>query len=618
MNRLLRNLVVPIALLGALGASAQFYNGSQQEFGKNRVQYTDFLWQSYRFPEIETYFYKEGRDVAKYVSISAMRNKKELEKFFDYTIDERVQFVVYNSQSDFRQSNIGLIDDEQYNIGGVTRIVGSKVFVYNEGDRALLDRQVRSGVAQVILDQMMFGGNWREVLRNSATMNLPQWYTKGLVAYAAGPWDAAGESRVRDGVLGGRYAKFNRLEGRDAELAGQALWNYVADVYGPAVIPNILYMTRVSRNPDSGFLYVLGVPLKTLIEECFAHYRATFGELDRQRKDVQLQELPVKTRKARTYSQFKLAPDGRHAAWVSNELGQYKVWLYDLGTGKVKKIAKGEKKIDRIIDTSYPVLAWHPSGQALSWTTERKGELLMHTYTTNDRKTTRKPIFLLEKILSMAYSPDGRNMVFSGVREGRTDLYLYHVIGNRQEQLTDDQFDDLDPAFVDGGLLHPVQQQPHGRYVAGQHRARVDAARQGHLPLRPGDPGPGAHPADQHPGHRRAAAGHVRQHQLHLAEQCQQAAGPLGSAVRQRCDRRGHRHPLPLFHRGRTDLGQSARHPGARCAGRARAVGAARVPRREIPLPYRPHGEARPRTGNRRRGPVAQRTERDRAQLGDR
>lgn len=451
VNRLLRILFPLLVSLLAGDAFAQFYNGSQQQFGKNRVQYKDFLWQSYRFPEIETYFYKEGRDVAKYVSISAMRNKKELEKFFDYTIDERVQFVVYNSQSDFRQSNIGITDDEQYNIGGVTRIVGSKVFVYNEGDRALLDRQVRSGIAQVILDQMMFGGNWREVLKNSALMNLPAWYTKGLVAYVSGPWGGADEGRVRDGVLGGRYDKFNRLEGKDAELAGQALWTYVADVYGPSVIPNILYMTRVSRNPDSGFMYVLGVSLKTLTEECFAHYKARYAELDRGRNDVKLQELPVKTKKTRTYAQFKLSPDGRHAAWVSNELGQYKVWLYDLGTKKLRKIAKGEKKIDRIIDTSWPVLAWHPTGGALTWTTERKGSLLLHTYTLDDGKTTHKPVFMLEKVLSMAYSPDGRNMVFSGVREGRTDLYLYYVIGNRQEQLTDDQYDDLDPAFADGG-----------------------------------------------------------------------------------------------------------------------------------------------------------------------
>lgn len=434
-----------------LGASAQFYNGSQQEFGKNRVQYREFLWQSYRFPEIETYFYENGRDVAKYVSISAMRNKKELEKFFDYTIDDRVQFVVYNSQSDFRQSNVGITDDEQYNIGGVTRIVGTKVFVYNEGDRALLDRQVRSGVAQLIIDQMMFGGNWREVLKNSTLMNLPEWYTKGVVNYVSGPWSAEDESRVRDGVVSGRYEKFNRLEGKDAELAGQALWSYVADVYGPAVIPNILYMTRVSRNPDSGFLYVLGVSLKELTEECFNQYKRQDIEKDRLRSDATTAELKVKTRKTRTYSQFKMSPDGSHAAWVSNELGQYKVWLYDSSTKKVKMIIKGEKKIDRIIDTSWPVLAWHPTSGALTWTSERKGELYLSTYTLDDRKTERKPVFMLDKILSMAYSADGRNMVFSGVREGRTDLYFYYVIGNRQEQLTDDQYDDLDPAFADQG-----------------------------------------------------------------------------------------------------------------------------------------------------------------------
>ena len=77
----IRSLFLTLALLVGLGASAQFYNGSQQQFGKNRVQYREFLWQSYRVPEIETYFYREGRDVAKYVSISAVRNKKELEKF---------------------------------------------------------------------------------------------------------------------------------------------------------------------------------------------------------------------------------------------------------------------------------------------------------------------------------------------------------------------------------------------------------------------------------------------------------------------------------------------------------------------------------------------------------
>ncbi len=446
-KRLMPTLVLLALVTGARG---QFYNGSFQEYGKNRVQYQDFLWQYYRFDQLETYFYKGGRDVARYVAYSAHANKKDLESFFDHTIDERLQFVVYNSLTDFRQSNIGITTDETYNIGGVTRIVGTKIFVYNEGDHASLDRQVRSGIAQVMLDRMMYGGNWREVLRNSALLNLPEWYTKGVIAHATGPWDPIAASRIRDGILNGRFDKLNRLTGEDATLAGQALWAYVAEVYGPSVIPNILYMTRVSRNPEGGFLYVLGVGLKSLQQESNAYYRERYAQEDRARDEAILESIPVKTRKTRTYSQFKLSPDGRHAAWVSNEMGQYKLWLYDRTEDKLRRILKGEKKLNRIVDRSFPVLAWHPTGRALTYAVERRGELFLETYTIDDRKTVSKPVFLLEKILSMAYSADGQRMVFSAVREGHTDLYLYYAIGNRQEQLTDDLYDDLEPRFVDG------------------------------------------------------------------------------------------------------------------------------------------------------------------------
>lgn len=445
-------LTLALAWSACSGVLAQFYSGSQQEYGKNRVQYQEFLWQQYRFKDMEVFFYKEGRDIARYVAQAATVHQKELEKQFDFALDERLQFIVYNSLTDFRQSNIGIAGvDGQQNIGGLTRIVGTKIFVYFEGDHALLDRQIRSGIAHVIIDQMMFGGNWRDMLKSSTFMSLPQWYTDGLMSYFSHPWDAALNNRIRDGVLSGRYDKFNRLEGDDAKFAGHMVWKYVADVYGSGVIPNILYMTRVSRNPESGFLFVLGVSLKTLTKECLDYYKARFAEEDRFRKELDLEPLAIRTKKTRTYSEFKQSPNGRYLAWVSNEMGQYKVWVYEIATKKLRRVVKGEKKLDRIVDRSFPILAWHPNSQVLTYAIERKGELFLRTYTLDDGKTDEKPVLMLKKILSMAYSADGRNMVFSGVRDGRTDLYYYYVIGNRQEQLTDDQYDDLEPRFVDGG-----------------------------------------------------------------------------------------------------------------------------------------------------------------------
>lgn len=438
------------ALLAVNGLRAQFYSGSQQEYGKNRVQYQSFLWQQYRFQNMEVFFYKEGRDLARYTAQSAQRHLVDLEREFDFALDERLQFIVYNSLTDFRQSNIGLEGmTGQNNIGGLTRIVGTKIFVYFEGDHTLLDQQIRSGIAHVIIDQMMFGGNWREMIRSATFLTLPPWYTEGIISYHSRPWDAALTNRVRDGVLSGRYDRFNRLEGDHARDGGHMIWRYVAEVYGPGVIPNILYMTRVSRNAESGFLFVLGVSLKTLTQECLAYYKGRFTEEDRSRMDVALEPLKIKTRKARAYAQFQQSPDGRWLAWTSNELGQYKVFIMEVATGKVKRIVKGEKKLDRIIDRSYPVLAWHPSSKALSYALERKGELWLRTWTMDDGKTTERPILMLEKVLSMDYSSDGRNLIFSGVRDGRSDLYLFYVVGGRQEQLTDDQWDDLEPRFVD-------------------------------------------------------------------------------------------------------------------------------------------------------------------------
>jgi len=46
----------------------QFYNGSNQTFGKNRVQFNDFHWTYYKFRDIDTYFYLNGKELAQYTA----------------------------------------------------------------------------------------------------------------------------------------------------------------------------------------------------------------------------------------------------------------------------------------------------------------------------------------------------------------------------------------------------------------------------------------------------------------------------------------------------------------------------------------------------------------------
>ena len=430
---------------------AQFYSGSQTDFGKNRVKYEDYFWTYYSYDRYDVYFYEQGKDLANYVSKSAKTELEKVEKLFDYSFGEKVQFIIYNKQSDFKQSNIGLSTEEDYNTGGVTKVAGTKIILYYEGDHNKLDAQIRAGLAEVLINQMMYGGNVREMLKNSTLLNLPDWYTKGLIDYVANDWNSDIDNHVKDGVISGRFKNINRLEGPDAIYAGHALWKHIADNYGEAVISNILYMTKVSRNIDNSSLFVLGISVKNLWAECYDGYTGKYIQRDTSATLPKQIPLVVKKPKApRVYQQIKVSPDGNYVLYTTNELGQYKIWLYDVQKNKAKRILKGGEKIDRVNDYSFPLLAWHPSGKLFSYIIERKNYLVLTTYELETKEKTERNITGFEKILDYSYNDDGKKFVMSAVQKGQTDIYVFTAASSGYDQITKDIYDDLNPRFVHG------------------------------------------------------------------------------------------------------------------------------------------------------------------------
>ena len=70
----------------------------------------------------------------------------------------------------------------------------------------------------------------------------PDWYMNGLVSYLSEDWNAEVENHVKDGMLTGRYDKFNQLTGEEATYAGHAFWQFIAEKYGESSISNIIYL----------------------------------------------------------------------------------------------------------------------------------------------------------------------------------------------------------------------------------------------------------------------------------------------------------------------------------------------------------------------------------------
>ncbi len=431
-------------------ASAQFYNGSQMTFGKNRVQYSDFLWTYYRFNNFDVYYYLNGKELAQHTADYAGKYIPEIERKLETTLDKKTQFIVYNTYSDLKQSNIGLMNNSQYNTGGITHIIGSKVFLYFDGDLNHFDRQIRGGITRLLLENIVYGGSLGSQVKNSTLINLPAWYIDGLVSYYSRNWDTELDNKVKDGILSEKYKKFNHLLDDDAVLAGHSLWHYIAEKYGEDNIANILYMTRVNRSVEGGIVYVLGVSFKDVIGEWYEWYKQIYSS-EKQDYSQYNPKVPFKIKKDRVYNNMHISPDGEEMVYSVNDKGLYKVFMYDLATGKKKRIFRTGYHTDEKVDYSYPLLAWHPAGTVISMIIEKKGLLYLYFYDMETRKWLSQNLFNFQKILDFSYSPDGRSYVMSAVQRGQSDIYVYSLASNTAEPITSDVYNDLNPRFLPKG-----------------------------------------------------------------------------------------------------------------------------------------------------------------------
>ncbi|MBL6943204.1 MAG: hypothetical protein ISR56_02455 [Bacteroidales bacterium] len=436
-----------LAFISPLNSLAQFYNGSNLTFGKNRVQYNNFHWTYYKFRDIDTYFYLNGMELAQYAARYATQQIPVIEAKLGSLLDKKIQLIVFNNLTDLKQSNIGLITNEDYNIGGITHIIGAKVFLYFDGNHVNFEEQIRNGIAQVLFNQMMFGGTMGQQVKTSIFFSLPDWYKVGIISWLGSDWSVKYDNRVRDGILSGRYDKVNNLTGEDAVYAGHSLWRFIATRYGKSTVSNIIHMTNLSNSINKGFMYVTGLSFKQLTLEWKEYYQAEFSKYA-ENESIPSNLFNIKYKDDIRYRQPHISPYGNYIAYTTNESGKYKIYLYDLTTGKKKKLFKRGVTIDTKTDYSYPLLSWHPTGKLLAFIIEDKGMPWLYRYNIGDKEVTKQIIYNIQKVTDFGFSDNGQLFVMSAVQNGQSDLFVYNIAASSFFKITDDIYSELNPRFI--------------------------------------------------------------------------------------------------------------------------------------------------------------------------
>lgn len=447
-NTFLKGVVFILFNFLVLSLQAQI---SSVEFGKNRIQYRKYYWRFYQTPNFNVHFNEGGLELAKYVLQVAEEELKDIESFTETGLQRRANIVLYNSYDDMQATNIGLLNNIP-DVGGLSRLVNNKMVLYYSANHSDLRRQIREGIARILVDNRLFGDNIGEIAGNTALLDLPKWLTDGYVYYVAENWSVEMDDKLKNALLSGRYKNFYHFAFVEPNLAGHAFWHYIATNYKRDNVTYFLYLSILYRNLNSASLRICKKKFKDVLadfmqKETEKYYADLKGRRNMPKGTISLTE---DVNENRDFYRFAPNPNVRSYTYAVAEYikGFYRVALYENYVNKTVLVKNGVRTPMHERGPNYPIMSWDGRGTRLAVIFWEKDKVKLKIHDLVNKAKNQVIVLPFDQVQDAQYFLDHRRLVMSAVKNGHTNIYIYYIETGKYDQLTDDVYDDLDASYV--------------------------------------------------------------------------------------------------------------------------------------------------------------------------
>ena len=436
-------------------------------FGQSRIQTRKYDWKFFDTEHFRIYHYDaSGKQLARYVAEQAEKDIKIVERKMGGKFPHRFNIILYNNYDEYLQTNVGKKYDAQVQDipAGTVDLVGDRLVVYYTGVHTDLRRQLRSGMSKVVMERMLFGESFREMVKNAVLLNLPPWVTNGFIAYVVDGWDTESETNWKNLLAANPNIGFYSLAEKEPELAGKAFWKFISEKYGENNVKNLFYNIQMKSSLPQGIKLTIGQKLKDTYKAVVQFYNEIYE------KDALVQEHPDSTHKAileidvpkdnTLIRSIKVSPHGFDVAYVDWKEGAFKIYIQHTKGQQEKKVilSGGVKDYNEIPDPDYPLMTWSNSGYKLAVLYRKSGKTRLRIY--NSIKARLEdyvvPDNRFDRVLGMSFMEDDNYLILSAIKKSQTDLYQLRIRGSRITQITKDAWDDVSPWFVSGGSRRGV------------------------------------------------------------------------------------------------------------------------------------------------------------------
>jgi Tol biopolymer transport system component len=449
--------------LGALAILAAFLAFAvagpvRAQFGQNKVQYRDSTWSVLKTTHFEIYFRDGLREAAVDAGRMAERAWSRLSVILDHEPTKPIPIVLYGSQAEFQQTNLTpeFIGE---GTGGFTEFTRRRVAVPLTGSYGDFDHVLTHELVHAFQIDILTGGGERSLLGPTQYVP-PLWFMEGMAEYLSiGRVDHLTEMWLRDGALRGYLTSVNMLEQvGDIRIYryGQALMAYLGATYGDETIGKILKRLPHLRSLDRAMQEVVGLTMEKFSEDWTEAVRKEY--LPQIRDHRKPEDFAFRlTNAEKDLSNLNctpaVSPDGDLVAYFSDRSLSNDLYCASALTGEVqRRLVKSERRADfESLRFFRSAMDWSPDGENVVFVALENGRDAIYIQRASDGKVLRRLSPDLDGILSPSFSPDGTWIVFCGQQGGQSDLWRVRADGSGLERLTNDRYLAQEPRYSPDG-----------------------------------------------------------------------------------------------------------------------------------------------------------------------
>jgi Tol biopolymer transport system component len=442
---------VLIILLAMILLAGSCVYAQEETFGKNKVQYKDFDWRYIQSPNFDLYYYGGEYDLAKFAVTELESAYVIVSKELDYRLKGRVPVLVYNAPNEFQQTNV-IPDLLPEAVGGFTESLKNRVVVPFDGSMEDFRHVLHHELTHAVIYDMVYGNIFGSLISRQYLFRLPLWFAEGYAEYSSRRgWDYFADMVVRDATIQGYLVPLDYVGGFLAYKEGQAALKFLAETYGEEKIPDILNKGKRSLSLSKAMKSSIGLTSEEFWEKFTKYLKKVYWpEIAVRSEPAEIAKRLTDHEKDGSYFNEKPAfsPEGDKIAIFSDRSDYTEIYLISAIDGKViDRLVKGERSGDLESLHSYVSgMSWSPDGKYLVFVAKSSGADALIIYDVQKKRIAQRIKQDFGVIVSPAWGKNNQ-IAFSGLKNGKSDLYIVNPETKELRQLTNDVYDETDPAF---------------------------------------------------------------------------------------------------------------------------------------------------------------------------